>query len=117
MHRKSRNNAGRTASRPDRKAGLLRSFLTSGPPGISPKTRKRRRACWFICRNRRRLKRWSQPAADYIFRPFRNKRHYRYWTGEEPRKGRCFSITIRTKQHRILMPHTTRPRKDPPKII
>jgi hypothetical protein len=50
--RRSPSSAGRTASRPVRKAASRRSCRTSGASGTSRRTIRRRRACWSHCRSR-----------------------------------------------------------------
>ena len=62
------------ASRPDRKGGSHRSCPSSGRSGASRRTRRRRRACWFICRSPRRSRRWSMRAAATICRPSKSLR-------------------------------------------
>ena len=57
-----------------RRAALRPSFPISGASGISPRTRKRPRACWSICRNRLRSRSSWRRAAATICRRSRSSR-------------------------------------------
>ena len=87
MRRRSRSNAGPTASPRARRVALHPTFRFSGASGISPRTRRRQRACLRICRNRLRSRRLVVASDGYDLPAFPKLTTLKTWAESRTAEG------------------------------
>ena len=96
--RQARRAAGRRAALDARlpgrarRAASRRSCRTSGASGTSPRTSRRPRACWSICRSRRRSRRWSTASGGYDLPSFEKLTTFKVWAEEGAAEGHALSL-------------------------